>query len=433
MTEQDAGAREAKDRVARLRRTVSVVVADCSSGTPFLVGIITVVVCLVASVSVDYSRSPPGWAEPLNTMQSLVFLLVPLGLGAAATHVALRSRAGALNYARTTPAGERGALFVMAGACAAWLLLALVVSLVVQVLRADVDGPLTWRMLLLPLNAVVVVVAAVTVGVAVGRLVPSSWTGPASTTVGFAAMVGVQLLQDYDFGAANHPAAPLLRWLQLPYNDIFYSIDREPRAGFVALQALGCIAVAVLAAATTAIGRRAHIWAAAGVALLLVTVAAATQVTASPTRQRAAPDPVCRSDAEVRLCVWPGLEHLLEPAVASLSRAHAAAQPLFDTADTFTMTGLTVAGAPFPVLAGADPWLLETSAASAVVPGALCELDDDAAFFARRELVMLVQVRAGTAGPAVSETVLDVARRPVEEQRAWAQDQLQMFASCDVG
>ncbi|MFC3687328.1 hypothetical protein [Aquipuribacter hungaricus] len=419
----------ARARRPRRLQLPYVAAVEATRGVPLYAGILMVAVSVLAAGSAGSAGSlSPGWAAPLSTGAATATFLAPVAAGASVVHVQARRRKGWLDAAASTPRGASGAVCLSAVSLSVVTVAALTVGTLVAVVRADLAGPFTAAMLLLPATAVLMCAAAVLLGVWTGTLTRSRLAGPVLSI----ALYGSATASLY----SRIDGRSWLLWLE-PYPlDFSYSLALEPDPGYwlPKLAALGAVALAVL----LVLDHRRALGVLAAVAGGAVLLAAATTLQPDVVRLRTPPtDPPCLDQSGVRVCTWPEATHLAPAILAAAVTVRKHNEDVLpDLPSTYNQLGLQPEqpGQPGPVgAATVDVLTVDDSDSTSVLaevraaslPPSRCPYEPASADL-RGDVVELMAVRAGE--PVLREPGDEIevlAQQSDVVQARWVQDTLE--------
>lgn len=419
-----SSARARRPQLPRLPQLPRVAAVEATRGVPLYAGVLMVAVSVLAAGSAG--ALSPGWAAPLSTGAATATFLAPVAAGASVVHVQTRRRKGWLDVAASTPRGASGAVCLSAVSLSVVAVAALTVGTLVAVVRADLVGPFTAAMLLLPATAVLMCATAVVLGVWVGTLTRSRLAGPALSI----ALYGSATASLY----SRIDGRSWLLWLE-PYPlDFSYSLALEPDPAYwlPKLAALGAVALAVL----LVLDHRRGLGALTAVTGGAVLLAAATTLQPDVVRLRTPPiDPPCLDQAGLRVCTWPEATNLA-PAIlaAALDVREQNDAVLPDLPSTYHQLGVQprlqpglVGAATVDVLTvdDNDPASVLAEVRAASLPPSRCP-DDAASVDLRSDILELMAARAGE--PVLREPgneIADLVKQSDDAQARWVQDTLE--------
>lgn len=391
---------------------------------PLYVGLLCVVVGLLAASS--HSDPTPGWAPPLSTGGAVATFLAPLTAGATVIHLQRRRAAGWLAVADATPSGQWGAIWLAATANAFVGLVALAAALVVTSLRAQLPGPFSWAMLLLPAMAATMILSSAFFGALVATRTRNRLAGPALAILVYA--FGYALT----FVRVDGPA--WLVWLQ-PYPlDFFYGIATQPNVMFWAPKVM-CLLGLTLAVAFLLRRHRLRALAAAALSLAIVASVAVGTASSEVVAFRPTPDTLkCRAEPPLRVCAWPEAadeipQGILEKAVLMRGANETIVSDMPSVLVQPGLEGAFEKAAVVDVFDLGDSVYLNIVILDALVPTGPC-LDDAATQTARREVAELMALRAGVSLPEGGPDLSSISQSSEREQRDWVASRLAQASDC---
>lgn len=414
-----------RSRTSRVRRLSGIVHAEAMQGVSLGAGLLITAVALCVSLVASPAAFAPGWADPLNYVLTSTVYLGPLTLSAAASASSQLSRTGLLSLASTTPRGRRSVLTVSLAAAAGWSVVALLAEAVVIGLSAELDGPFSLPMALLPISAVGVLALSAASGVALGARYDAWLVAPAAglgtfLVLWFLALADGQL-------AAFSPV----------FTSTFYQVPFEPHAALVLLQIGLGTSVLTAAVATFALTRRARGVLAVAAVGALASVVGLAVVNPTPVQYRSQPGSVlCASDGGVVVCVWPDSRRGLGPMLGALADAKAASGGLLSTPTRFSEEGIALSdgrvGRPsdpgvvvLPSQAGQEE--LRFRAVRALVPEPECS--GGRAVDAWYDVIEWLTTRLDSAYIG-REDVRAVTSSEPSEQRRWLDERVSRMREC---
>jgi len=395
---------------------LSVAGVEATRGVPLYAGILMVAVSALAAGSLG--ALAPGWAGPLSNGGATATFLAPIIAGTAVVHVQVRRRKGWLDAAASTSRGVAGAVSLSALSLFAVSVVALTVGEVVAIVRADLAGPFTPAMLLLPAMALAMCGASVALGVWLGTMTHRKLAGPALSIALYATGTAWNFLRI--------DGRSWLLWLE-PYPlDFFYSIATEPNPSFwlPKIAALTAVAIAVL----LWLNRHRALSTLTAIAGVAALVAAATSTQLEVVQERTPPpDPPCLQQSGVTVCTWPeatGPAPNILAAAVQLRADNDAILPSMPT--TYTQVGLETVlpeAATVDVLTTEDPRYIMGEVRAASLPPTSCpDLEVPGAL--RNDVVVLMVARAGE--PVIDEPEIEaLARQPDAVQARWVNDKIE--------
>lgn len=401
-----------------VRQFARVLMTDATSGAPMVTGLLACAAAIGLGFIVSTEGLLAGWADPLNLCLTATLYLAPIAAGSVAACVGAVVRSRITWLAASSPRGSRAPTIVTWLGALLWQCVALLVFGALTLVRADLDGPATWPMLLLPAQALLLVIACSAVGMATALRFPGPFTAPAVAGVAFVLFYVLALVE-----------GPLSRFSPV-YTAIYYQVYLEPNVALLAGLCVALLGVTLLAMTALVSSRRLL---AVGLAVGALTFglggALAVAAPSSPVQNRSSnTPPVCDSREGVTLCVWPESRQQLRSSLDALVSVRSSVAPFLDVPATFVEPGVR---APRP---GSRTYLVPrvtqsdfvARAVTAVVPSRDC---DQPSFQAVGELQAWALERAKPGSfddPGVSEW----ATAPVQQQRAWVAERLAIISEC---
>lgn len=396
--------------------------AELRSGVAASGALLTTAVMVTLALTVGAQPMLPGWADPLNVSLIFVFIVGPVAGGLAAVRAALIRRSGLAHVARTGPRGLRaavrlGGIAVFVGQAGAWGL-----GTLFLLLRANLDGPATAPMLLLPAAALAAIAALVALGTAAGFAAGHWIVGP---LVAVLALVVLLILANLSGQASAFSVIFIWNF----YQDVF-----EPNAALLALHVIFGVALTALVVSLLSSTRPRRLSGAliAGTAVLAATVGLSV-VDPSPVQLRTitAAEATCETRATTTLCVMPESADHLDEGLDALVRVRAVFREAAPTPDIYTQEGMT------GLYPGSTVFEFDTRAASpedkiiaatrAMSPAPLC--GDDIALDAWFDVTEWLQSHfSSELGSTTPEDMAAVRALSAEEQRMWLDERLSVLA-----
>jgi hypothetical protein len=399
----------------RIRRQLHLTVVDATSGALALFGTLMCMAALALAVLLKAPDMLPGWADPLNLALTSALIFAPVSGGIAAVHAGNLNRSRMLDLAATCPNGQWRALVRAGVGVFSWAVLALAIFTIVVLVGADLQGPVSAAMWLLPTQALMLIGAAATLGTAVGARLTWYLTGPVTTLV----LYGVLFRLDVS-GARLSPV----------YTDIYYQVRFEPNVRLLLAVHLALAAVMVFVAAL-ALRTTRTLTKAVGVlgAVACAGLCVAQLGAAAPgdTQLREGGSGTCSTRSHTRLCVWPENSERLDAALGALVEVTEAARPVMPVVENYEEPGLRGGDAAhLYVMPGFGEDVYLGAAVSAVVPAPCDSRTAQVAF----ELQALIYERLdpGSSAPALGAAA--IAQNSLAAQREWAGERLRQLAAC---